>query len=109
MEGTAVSDILLDTGCTHTMVRGDLVPEEKLLPEEAATVLCAHGDTVLYPLARVRIDVEGVGMEVRAAVSESLPVSVLLGTDVPELGWLLHSNPLVVHTKGMDHFPLLSL
>ena len=103
VEGTAVSDILLDTGCTRTMVRGDLVPEEKLLPGEAATVLCAHGDTVLYPLARVRIDVEGVGMEVRAAVSESLPVSVLLGTDVPELGRLLHSNPLVVYTKGMDH------
>ena len=103
VEGTAVSDILLDTGCTRTMVRGDLVPEENLLPGEAATVLCAHGNTVLYPLARVRIDVEGVGMEVRAAVSESLPMSVLLGTDVPELGRLLHSNPLVVHTKGMDH------
>ena len=103
VEGTAVSDILLDTGCTCTMVRADLVPEENLLPGEAATVLCAHGDTVLYPLARVRIDVEGVDMEVRAAVSESLPVSVLLGTDVPELGRLLHSNPLVVHTNGMDH------
>ena len=98
-----VSDILLETGCTCTMVRADLVPEENLLTGEAATVLCAHGDTVLYPLARVRIDVEGVDMEVRAAVSESLPVSVLLGTDVPELGRLLHSNPLVVHTNGMDH------
>ena len=58
-----MSDILLDTGCTRTMVRGDLVPEENLLPGEAATVLCAHGNTVLYPLARVRIDVEGYGSE----------------------------------------------
>ena len=30
MEGTAVSDILLDTGCTRTMVKGDLVPENNL-------------------------------------------------------------------------------
>ena len=44
-------------------------------------------------------------MEVRAAVSESLPVSVLLGTDAPALDQFLHSNPLAVHTKGMDHVP----
>ena len=27
VEGTSVSDILLDTGCTRTMVRRDLIPE----------------------------------------------------------------------------------
>ena len=57
VEGTAVSDILLDTGCTRTMVRRDLVPEERLLPGEAVTILCAHGDMALYPLAMVRIEV----------------------------------------------------
>ena len=103
VEGTAVSDILLDTGCTRTMVRRDLVPEECLLPGEAVTILCAHGDMALYPLAKVRIEVEGVGMEVKAAVSESLPVAALLRTDTPQLGKLLHTNPLAVHTKGMDH------
>ena len=60
VEGAAVSDILLDTGCTRTMVRSDLVAEENLLPGEAVTVLCAHGDTVLYPLARDTINVEGL-------------------------------------------------
>ena len=54
--------------------------EENLLHGEAATVLCSHGDTVLYPLARVRIDIKGIGMEVRAAVSDSLTMSVLLWT-----------------------------
>ena len=44
VEGTAVSDILLDTGCTHTMVGRDLVPNDNLLPGEAVPVLCAHGD-----------------------------------------------------------------
>lgn len=89
VEGTAVSDILLDTGCTCTMVQSDLVAKENLIPGEAVTVLCAHGDTVLYPLARVTIDVEGIEMEVEAAVSQSLPVSVLLGTDNSPLGQLL--------------------
>ena len=103
VEGTAVSDILLDTGCTRTMVRRDLVPEERLLPGEAVTILCAHGDMALYPLAMVRIEVEGVGMEVKAAVADSLPVSALLGTDTPHLGKLLHSNPLALHTTGIDH------
>ena len=102
VEGTAVSDILLDTGCTHTMVRRDLVPDDNLLPGEAVTVLCAHGDTAVYPLARVTIDVEGFKMEVKAAVSESLPVSTLLGTDAEQLGQLLQSNPLAVHTSGLE-------
>ena len=103
VEGTRVCDILLDTGCTRTMVRSDLVLEESFLPGEAVTILCAHGDTAIYPLARVRMEVEGVGMEVKAAVSDSLPVAALLGTDVPQLGALLHANPLAVHTPGMDH------
>ena len=31
VEGTAVSDILLDNGCSRTLVQKDLVPKEKLL------------------------------------------------------------------------------
>ena len=103
VDGTTVTDILLDTGCTRTMVREELVAENKLLPGEAVTVLCAHGDTVLYPLANVTIEVEGIKFPITAAVSMGLPVSVLLGTDVPQLGELLHSNPLTVHTESMDH------
>ena len=39
----------------------------------------------------------------KAAVSEKLPVSVLLGTDMPELGQQLHSNPLAIHTSGIEY------
>ena len=102
VEGTAVSDILLDTGCTCTMVWRDLIPEENLLPGETVTVLCAHGDTALYLLARVKIDVEGLKLEVKAAMSESLPVSALLGTDTMQLGQLLISNPLTIRTPGLE-------
>ena len=49
----------------------------------------AHGDTLLYPLAEVELEADDLSMNVEAAVSESLPVAVLLGTDVPELYQLL--------------------
>lgn len=41
---------------------------------------------VLYPLAEMDMELEGMVLKVQAAVSDSLPVPVLLGTDVPELG-----------------------
>ena len=89
VEGQMVQDILLDTGCTRTMVRADLVPPEKFLEGDAVTIQCAHGDTVMYPIANVAIQVDGLEIEVEAAISERLPVAVLLGKEVPELAQLL--------------------
>ena len=83
------------------MQRG-LVPEGKILEGEAVTVRCAHGDMVLYPLAEVELELDGAKMKVKAAVSDTLPVSVLLGTDVPELGRLLRANPSTVRTEGVE-------
>ena len=57
---------------------------------------CAHGDVALYPLAKVELEIE-----VHAAVSDTLPVSALLGTDVPELGLLLQNKPLLLQTKPL--------
>ena len=89
MEGIHVDQIVLDTGCSRTMVRRDLVPENKFIEGDAVTIWCAHGDTVLYPVAQLELQVDGVPVCVEAAVSQSLPVQVLLGTDVPELHQLL--------------------
>ena len=52
-------------------------------------IRCAHGDTVLYPLADISLEVNGKQIAVEAAVSDTLPMSVLLGTDTPELAELL--------------------
>ena len=38
------------------------------------------------------MELEGIKMKVTAAVSDTLPVSVLLGTDVPELRRLLGAD-----------------
>ena len=89
VEGQTVDSILLDTGCSRTLVHQKYVPERNYLEGEAVAIRCAHGDTVLYPLAQVRIEVEGKSLEVQAAVADCLPVAVLLGTDVPQLVNLL--------------------
>ena len=41
-------------------------------------------------------------LTVVAAVSETLPTSVLLGTDVPNLRGLLQENPSIRHTAGVE-------
>ena len=103
-----LNDILLDTECSRTLVRSDLVDKKKLLEREAITIQCAHGDTVLYPLAQVELQVEGKLLMVEATVSDTLPRSVLLGTDVPQLTELFgqqktckqRENALVVVTRS---------
>ena len=43
--------VVLDTGCIRALVRSDLVPQNNLLKSKVVAMPCAHGDTVLYPLA----------------------------------------------------------
>lgn len=58
------------------------MPEEKFVPGEAVIFRCAHGDKVLYPIAEMNINVDGLSITQLAAVSEKLPVPVLLRIDV---------------------------
>ena len=85
VEGHMVEDILLDTGCSRTLVHQALVPREKVLEGQVVTIRCIHGDPVLCPLAEIEMEVGGIPIKVEAAVCSSLPTSVLLGSDVPEL------------------------
>ena len=95
-----VKDILLDTGCTRTLVHQKLIPREKKTSGEVI-IRCAHGDEVSYPLAQVEIAVGGQVLAVEAGVSRTLPVSVLLGTDVPQLVNLLSGEKGVEAGEGM--------
>ena len=108
VEGKPVKSILLDTGCSRTLVRKDLVPQHKLLHGEAVAIRCAHGDTVLYPLAEVELEVDGYPLHVEAAISDTLPMPVLVGTDVPELtalltGDLKFEKPLLSKQMRLGH------
>ena len=85
VEGTPVKSVVLDTGCSRTLVRSNLVPQDKIMEGEVVAIRCAHGDTVLYPLALVHLEIKGHQIDVEAALSDTLPIPVLLGTDVPQL------------------------
>ncbi|KAL5479605.1 hypothetical protein EMCRGX_G023152 [Ephydatia muelleri] len=89
VEGQKVKNILLDTGCSRTMVKKRWVPQERMLEGKMVSVRCAQGDTELYPLADIRMKVDGTPIRVEAAVADTLPVDVLLGTDVKQLSNLL--------------------
>jgi len=66
------------------MVREDLVHEGWYFEGEAVTIRCVHGDTVLYPVVKMKLKVDGLLLSVETAVSRTPPMPVLLGTDVPE-------------------------
>ena len=85
VEGTPVESIVLDTGCSRALVKSNVVPQDKVLEGEIIAIRCAHGDTVLYPLALVDLEINGHHIEVEAVLSGALPMPVLLGTDVPQL------------------------
>ena len=53
-----------------------------------------HRDIFVYPLAQVDMEIKGRKLMVKAGVSETIPASVLLGTDVPDLAELLRSSGL---------------
>ena len=83
VEGKPV-EIVLDTGCARTMVRKELVRPNKITDRQVS-IHCAHGSSVTYPLVQVNIAIGDFSYDVEAAVSDQLPVPVLLGRDVPEL------------------------
>ena len=51
VERNNVEQIVLDTRCSRTVVRQDLVPAGKIIEGDVVTIRCTHGDTVLYPVA----------------------------------------------------------
>ena len=71
VEEKQVKDIVLDTGCSKSMVQQELVPPNKISEKS----IIVHGITKMYPLAEVQLEVDGTQLQVEAAVSEKLPVA----------------------------------
>ena len=106
MNGHRVDDIMLDTGCSKTMVHRHLVSKGELVEGKSSVVRCAHGDSMVYPMANVCIEIDGHKFRTEATVSDNLPVDVLLGTDIPALGSLIqgrqsHGDAMVATTRSM--------
>lgn len=89
----------MDTGASKTLVRGDFVTEDDILDGEVTTK-CAHGDTLSYPLAAVRITIKGKEIITEAAVSDILPAAALLGTFLS--WWNLSATATVSRSRGSN-------
>lgn len=59
---------------------------EKILMGDAITIHCAHDNMVVYHFEALELEVDGLRVDMEAALSENLPVPVLLGWDMPQLG-----------------------
>ena len=84
VEGIPVNDITLDTGSAWTIINSKLVSDSTEITGEIP-IHCAHCDIQIYPLAQVEVRMGERYFMVEAAMSRTLPLSVLLGRDVPEL------------------------
>ena len=68
-----VDDLLLDTGCSKTIVWRDLVGEKQCLEGQSTIIQYTHGDTIAYPLAAIELEIQGKPVLVNAAVLDTLP------------------------------------
>ena len=84
VEGKPV-ELVLDTGCSKSLIDASLVPPEKVQQEECISMQCAHGEVRAYPTANVEVEINGRIYTLKAAVAENLPRHALLGRDVKDL------------------------
>lgn len=78
IEGKSVK-MLVDTGSYTTIVKADLVENEKWNEGETVNVVCVHGDSVDYPTAEVDLEMGGRIKKTKVALVPGVPVDVLIG------------------------------
>ena len=101
LDGRSVQ-MLIDSGCSLTMVRANQIAPSKIDAEETVPVLCVHGDTESYPTTEVEFSLGGIQRKARVVVAPSLPVPVLLGRDLYDIrdGWKLPETGLLAETRA---------
>ena len=108
VEGVHVSNILLDTGATRSMIREDLLPPDHREDGEV-TVRCAHGNTVAYPLTEVAVEIGSRQLVVTVGVSRTLPVPMLLWREVPDMMQLLEEDASPPEPQGPEPEDVLAV
>ena len=91
--------MLIDTGCTKTMVSTNYLSADCLDHSNKERILCVHGDKVCYPTAEVRLKLGRWSQKARVVVAPGIPVPILLGTDIYDLPL---SNPVMATTRNQS-------
>lgn len=80
---------LVDTGCTQTLVKSELVPELCASSDAPVIVRCVHGEERHYSVTDVYMGIAGQTYLMKVGLVQNLPYSVILGHDFPALMDLL--------------------
>ena len=94
--------MLIDTGCTKTMVSADLLNQDSVDQDQTEKIMCVHGDIMYYPTARVKLQLGQWIQVAMVVVTPGMPGSVLLGIDIYDL----MTKPVLVTTRAQarrDH------
>ncbi|CAM5105033.1 unnamed protein product [Natator depressus] len=78
--GTAVKG-LVDSGCGYTLVWEDQVRITDLDRHLLVHVSCVHGETSVYSMAEVGLEVQGQRARLQVGMVKDLPWHVILGRD----------------------------
>ena len=74
--------MLIDTGCTKTMVSSKYLNSNSLNHVNTEEILCVYGDKVCYPTAEVKLRLGQWSRTAKVVAAADMPVPVLLGTDI---------------------------
>ena len=85
--------MLIDTGCTKTIVSFKYLDSNSLDHVNTEEILCVHGDKVRYPTAEVKLRLGQWSRTTMVVAAADIPVPVLLGTDIYALA---SDNPVMV-------------
>ncbi|XP_078501046.1 uncharacterized protein LOC144755728 [Lissotriton helveticus] len=84
---------LADTGCRQSVLRPQELPNPVGPVTGTVAIQCVHGDTKLYPTARVRVQhPTDPGTTLTVALIPTLPEQIILGSDYSGLPHLLHET-----------------
>ena len=87
MDGGPKVKMIVDTGCSRTTVRMDLVSPSKV-QENTRDSQITNGEWINCKLAEVELEIEGEKYSTEVAIAEHLAVPVLLGRDLL-IDWMI--------------------
>ncbi|KAJ1132774.1 hypothetical protein NDU88_011077 [Pleurodeles waltl] len=80
---------LVDSGCSQSVIRQNLVLPEQRTPQSQVLIACVHGDQQPYPIATVRLNWIGDDEMITVGVIPDLGEDLILDTDYDDFTSLL--------------------
>ncbi|KYO40987.1 hypothetical protein Y1Q_0013733 [Alligator mississippiensis] len=94
--GDTIIPMVVDTGCSQSMIWADLMPTQLGSPKTPVSMVCIHGDSYTYECRRLWLSLMGRTEEIAVRLAETLPCPMLLEVNWPHLkevvAWVLRKS-----------------